>query len=100
MNDYSRQIIEKLKELEPVLRRDFGIKRLRVFGSVARGEAKPGSDVDLIADFDPVPSLFEWMDYKENLKNDLGLPVDLLTERSIDKFLKNRILREAQDVYH
>jgi predicted nucleotidyltransferase len=100
MNAYSQSIIDKLKELEPVLREQYGITRLRVFGSVARGEAEPGSDVDLIADFEPVPSLFQWMDYRQAMKDEIGAPVDLLTERSIDHYLKKQILSEARDVLH
>lgn len=99
MNDYSQSIIDKLKELEPILRKDFGIKRLRVFGSVARGDAKPGSDVDLIADFSKMPG-WGYFSMDADVSKLIGIPVDLGTENSLHKRLKDQILSEAKDVYH
>lgn len=98
MNEESHKIIEKLRSLKPYLQNELGIKRLRVFGSVARGEATPDSDVDLIADFENMPGLRFFSMYQD-LGEKLERDVDLLTERALDKYLKNRILSEAQDVW-
>jgi len=98
MNEESRKIIEKLRSLKPVLQKEMGIKRLRVFGSVARGEATPDSDVDLIVDFEKVPGL-RFFGMHQDIGEILERDVDLLTERALDKYLKNKILSEAQDVW-
>lgn len=47
------EVITKLREALPVLRREFGIRDLSVFGSVARGDDRPGSDVDVLVSFEP-----------------------------------------------
>lgn len=99
MNEESRKIIEKLKALKPRLQKEMGITRLRVFGSVGRGEATPESDVDLIADFEKMPGFpFFTMDEKISALLD-GRKIDFTTEGGLHKYLKNRILREARDVW-
>lgn len=99
MTTESERIIKKLRELKPRLRSEMGIIRLRVFGSVARGEAGPDSDVDLIVDFEKLPG-FSFFTMDEDIGEWLGgRKVDLFTENSIDKYIKKRVLREAQDVY-
>lgn len=99
MTPDSEEIINALRGLKPTLQKEYGITRLRVFGSVARGEAGPDSDVDLIADFDPMPGLsFFTMDQKIS-KILGGTKVDLTTESGLHKRLKDRILEEARDVW-
>jgi predicted nucleotidyltransferase len=94
----SEAILAALRELKPVLQKEMGITRLRVFGSVGRGEAGPDSDVDIIADFAETPGLFKLFDVREYIEKALGKDVDLLTEGGIDKYIKKRVLREAVDV--
>lgn len=98
MNEESLKIIAQLRAIKPRLQKEFGIKRLRVFGSVARGEATADSDVDLIADFEKIPGwIFFTMD--QEISHMLGgRKVDFTTENGLHKRLKPRILREAQDV--
>ena len=76
-----------------------GIRRLRVFGSHARGDATPSSDVDLIADFTEGKSLMELVQIERDLAERLGLRVDLLTEGSLSPYLRERILDEARVLY-
>ena len=72
--------------------REFGVERLRVFGSAARGEERPGSDVDLIADFRESKGYFELVDLEDRLSELFGRSVDLLTENGISPYLKDEIL--------
>lgn len=72
-----------------------GAKNLRVFGSVARGEAGPESDIDLLVEFELEHSLFDRMALQEDLEQLLGRKVDVLTEPSIYWLLRRRILKEA-----
>ena len=71
-----------------------GAYNVRVFGSVARGEAGPTSDVDLAVDVQPWVGL-EFLGLWDELEDLLGRKVDLLTERALKSGIRERILREA-----
>jgi predicted nucleotidyltransferase len=71
------------------------VASLALFGSVARNEAEPGSDVDLLVEFDAPVGLFEFLAVKERLEAILGTRVDLVTRTSLKPQLRERILREA-----
>src|SRR4051794_25440456 len=76
------------------LARQYGVSNVRVFGSVARGEAREDSDVDLLVDVAPdvdIGFLGLWVDLEELLAR----PVDLVTERSLRERMREKILREA-----
>jgi uncharacterized protein len=72
-----------------------GGEALQVFGSVVKGTAKHGSDVDLLVDFPRSPSFEQFMDLKLALEDLLNSPVDLVTRRSLRAELRERIEREA-----
>ncbi|MDP2478913.1 MAG: nucleotidyltransferase family protein [Candidatus Palauibacterales bacterium] len=72
--------------------REFDVERLRVFGSAARGEERPGSDVDLIADFRQSKGYVELVELEDRLSELFGRPVDLLTENGISPYLRDAIL--------
>jgi len=72
-----------------------GVASLAVFGSAARDEARPESDVDLLVEFSQPVGLFELVAVKEYLEELLGLPVDLVTRDSLKQQLRERILKEA-----
>jgi len=76
-----------------------GIRRLRVFGSFARGDQSPTSDVDLIADFTDRKSLMDLVRIERELSERLGRNVDLLTEAALSPYLRDQILRDARLVY-
>lgn len=77
--------------------RDYGVKDIRLFGSVARGEAGPGSDVDLLVEFEPSAhiGMFEFSRLRRELSQLLGCNVDLATPNALHKGMKEDILREA-----
>ena len=72
-----------------------GARNVRVFGSVARGEAGPESDVDFLVETGPVPSSWFPAGLLVDLEDLLGRKVHVLTEGALHPKLKNRILREA-----
>lgn len=72
-----------------------GVKTLAVFGSVARDEARPDSDVDILVEFQGPATFNGYMDLKFFLEDLLGRPVDLVTRKSIRPRLKTQIEREA-----
>ena len=71
-----------------------GAYNVRVFGSVARGEAGPTSDVDLVVDVQPWVGL-EFLGLWDELEDLLGRKVDLMTEQALKPGIRERILREA-----
>ncbi|MBA2713874.1 MAG: nucleotidyltransferase family protein [Rubrobacteraceae bacterium] len=74
----------------------FGVRRLALFGSVARDEAGPESDVDVLVEFDDRPiGLFEFVDLQRYLESILMVPVDLVTEDGLKRQLRENILKEA-----
>jgi uncharacterized protein len=75
------------------------IVRLRVFGSFARGDEQQNSDLDLIADFGNRKSLLDLVRIERDFSEELGLPVDLLTEGALSPYIKDRILGEARVIY-
>ena len=77
--------------------RALGVEQLFLFGSVARDEACPGSDVDLLVRFRPEAraGLFEVVRLKARLEELLGVSVDLIMEDALKRGLRERVLGEA-----
>ena len=90
------RIMRTLRGGLPELEARYGVESLAVFGSVARGEADDGSDVDLLVRFrgEP-PSLFEFVRLERQLSQLLGLSVDLVMETALKPRLRERILAES-----
>jgi len=72
-----------------------GAHNLRVFGSVARGEAGEDGDLDLLVAWEPGRSLLDHSGLVQDLQELLGMKVHVGTERSLHWYVRDRILREA-----
>lgn len=73
----------------------YGARNVRVFGSVARGEADEQSDVDFLVEMEPGCSLFDLGGLQYELERLLGHPVDVVTERGLKARIRDRVLQEA-----
>jgi len=82
------------EEILAVARRH-GVTRVRVFGSMARGDAGPASDLDLLVDVGPNTSPWFPGGLVAELESMLGWPVQVVTERGLDQLLRDRVLEEA-----
>ena len=80
------------------LRERFGVKSLRLFGSVARDEASEQSDVDIVVDFDETPSLFGFLRLQGYLRDLLGTKVDLVTESGLKERARPYVEKDAVNV--
>ncbi len=90
----NHQIINKLRELKPILKEKYGIEEFAVFGSVAKGLDTEKSDVDIaILKFD-LKDAFVLFEAKEFLSCVLKKPVDIGTFKSMKTFIKNRIKKD------
>lgn len=93
---HARILLER--ERENVMRaaaRHFA-SNIRVFGSVARGDDGPDSDIDLLVDFEPHASLLDLIALKQELEQLLNRRTDVVTTDSVSAFMRRRILDEAR----
>jgi predicted nucleotidyltransferase len=96
-----REVIRaRLASLEEPLRRK-GVTAAALFGSMARDEAGPTSDIDILIDIDPGArfTLVDLAALAAFLEDRLGHPVDVVTREGLDPSLRERILRDADQVF-
>lgn len=91
-------IVKTLRDQLPVLRERYGVRSLGVFGSYVRGEQERGSDLDLLVEFDRVPTLFEFVRLERHLGQQLGVPVDLVMKTALKPTIGRYILEEVVPV--
>jgi len=90
-------ILVRLRAGLPILKRQFPLHGLSLFGSVVRGEAFAGSDIDVIADVDPSIGL-DFVTLADKLEELTGHKIDLVSRRAIKPLLWKPIERELIDV--
>ena len=73
-----------------------GAYNVRIFGSVAKGEAREDSDIDFLVDFQPHVGLLEWSGFWVEMEDLLGHKVDIATEKVLKGRIKNDVLKEAK----
>lgn len=92
------QVVERLEQAREQIQA-LGVRRLALFGSVVRGQARPDSDVDFLVQFDPEQkTLHNFMSLSFLLEELLQHRVELVTTESLSPFIGPHILREAEDV--
>ena len=72
-----------------------GARNVRLFGSLARGEAGSRSDLDLLITLDPGRSLLDIIAIKQDLEDLLGCKVDVVTEDALSPYIRDQVLNEA-----
>ena len=87
-------MLQILKQKQAELTKQFGVKSLSLFGSVARNEAATTSDVDLLVEFNRPVGYFGLFALQEYLEKLLGCPVDLGTPHSLKPYLRERVMGE------
>ena len=75
--------------------RKHGARNVRVFGSVARGDAGPDSDVDILVELEPGRSLLDHSALMLDLSDLLGCKVDVVSDRALHWYIRDRVLAEA-----
>ena len=88
-----RTVISRIRKNRAQLDK-LGVKSLSIFGSVARGEELPGSDVDILVEFNGRATFDRYMDTKFYLEELLGCKVDLVTPKAIKPRMKPYIMRD------
>ena len=93
-----KQVLSILEEHRGELVKRFGVKSLRLFGSVARDEASSGSDIDILVDFYETPSLFDFLRLRGYLEDLVARKVDLVTETGLKERARQYVERDAINV--
>lgn len=88
-------VIEELRRLRPELAKRYPIKELGVFGSYARGEQRPDSDLDILVDFDGPVGLLDFVGLQQDLSDRLGVDVDLVMAEAPKPRIWQRIRAEV-----
>jgi predicted nucleotidyltransferase len=89
---------EITQKIEPVLKKH-DVSFAGLFGSRARGEERPDSDVDLLVRFNQQKGLFELVDLEKDLSDALDLEVDVVTEGALSPLLKSEVYKDLQPLY-
>jgi uncharacterized protein len=91
----SRLLNEKREEILAICS-SHGARNVRVFGSVARGEDGPGSDVDLLVEMDPGRTIMDVVSVYQEAGDVLNRKVDVVTDPGVSPYLRKSILSEAR----
>ena len=88
-------ILDRLTAEAPGLKKKYGVTSLAVFGSMARGDDREGSDVDILVTFEGLETFDNFMGLKLDLEDLFGRRVDLLTPKCLRPALRAEIDKEA-----
>ncbi|MEK7157881.1 MAG: nucleotidyltransferase family protein [Patescibacteria group bacterium] len=91
-------VLDIQNKISPVLK-EYGVKRAAVFGSVSRGDDSPKSDIDIMVSLGKPMGMFLYMSLIREMENKLGRKVDLVTENSINKFVRPYIQSDLKVIY-
>jgi predicted nucleotidyltransferase len=91
-------VLRALRAELPELERSYEVRSLGVFGSIVRGDRRPGSDVDILVDFGRPPTFFQFVELEDRLTEVLGAKADLVMRTALKPRIGERILAEVIDV--
>ncbi len=79
----------------------FGATKIGIFGSFARNENKPGSDLDVLVFLDPNKknTLFTFVKVEQELSNELGIKVDLVTDKSLNPLVRPYVEKDLKIIF-
>jgi predicted nucleotidyltransferase len=86
---------ESLKRLKPTLTRKFKVKRLGLFGSYVRGQARQSSDIDILVEFSKTIDLLEFVALEKYLAEQTGAKIDLVSIKALRPEFRPTILNEV-----
>lgn len=90
-----RRLVRERREDILACARRHGARSIRLFGSVARGDAREESDLDFLVTWAPEAGVFARLDLQEELEAMLGVRVDIAVEGGLHRVIRDDVLREA-----
>lgn len=91
--------LEEIRNIVYVVALKYGVDRVILFGSYARGEQKENSDIDLLVDKGAIKGLFQFAAFQRELQEKLKKPVDVLTKASLSERFLNEVNNEEIVLY-
>lgn len=91
-------LLKSRREEILALARKYGVTDVRVFGSVARGDEKKGSDIDFLIDMERDRSLFDLIGFQQDMEEIFKRKCDVVSRNGLHWFIRDRILNEARPV--
>ncbi len=89
------EIKRDLINLKPVLKEKYKVKEIGIFGSYVKSKQRKKSDLDILVEFEEVPTLFEFIRLENYLSKVLGVKVDLVMKSSLKPYIGKIILQEV-----
>ena len=94
MKTLRENIISTIRQQSGQIAKDYHVRKIGVFGSVARDEQNQKSDVDILVEFSKPVGFFKFIDLEDYLSKVLKRKVDLVTNKSLKQAIKDQILKE------
>lgn len=91
----SEKVRSDLADLKPQLQENYPISELGVFGSYARDEQRPESDIDILVTFEQPVTLFDLVRLENELSTRLGIDVDLVTKESLKPRIESHVTEDV-----
>jgi predicted nucleotidyltransferase len=91
-------ILNRLRDLLPLIKEKYRVETLGVFGSYIRNEQKADSDIDILVTFSDPPGLLKYIELENFLSDELGIKVDLVMKEALKPNIGERILSEVHTV--
>ena len=91
--------LQEIKDIVIPIAKTYGVSKVGVFGSYARGEANENSDVDIYIEKGKLRSLIQYFSFVNDLEHSLGCHVDVVTTNAMDKEFVENIMREGITLY-
>ncbi len=95
MNKDLKEYIKIINSHREYLRENYSVKSIGIFGSVARGDHKKSSDIDILVELSEPMGFFKFINLEDFLRKILKRKVDLVTKPALKPFIKKNILRET-----
>lgn len=86
---------DHLRQRMPELSAQYGVRALGIFGSYVHGRQHPGSDLDILVEFDETPGLLSFIELEQNLTDSLGVTVDLVMKQALKPSIGAQVLKDV-----
>ena len=91
--------LQEIKDIVIPIAKTYGVRKVGIFGSYARGDANENSDVDIYIEKGKLRSLIQYFSFVNDLEHSLGCHVDVVTTNAADREFVENIMREGITIY-
>ncbi len=88
------KILKTIKDEFSYLNEKYGVRKIGLFGSYSRGEAREGSDIDLLVEFEKPIGFFKFIELEDHLTHRLGVKVELVTDDALKPLVKPQVMED------